>query len=160
MQLANQNNRANRCSQSSPILPDLLKSILNVTFANAYFLKRTTTFTADQKDAVDLIHICKEENESYFTLEIHGFSTEICWFGFALFKNKKNATCIFFGKITKYGTHCSGNFQLPTPTHWTASLFPLLLSFMIKLNSLASVPSSLLLVGQGFGSHLESGGTL
>lgn len=35
--------------QSSSVLPDLLKSILNVTVENTYFRKHTMFITADQK---------------------------------------------------------------------------------------------------------------
>lgn len=141
MQLANHNNRVNQCLQSFSLLPDLLKSIMNVTNENIYFWKHTM-FTTSQKAGTDLIHIAKKKI-TYFTSEkIMEFPTEIWWFVFSFFKKKK-FTCIFFGEITRYGTHCFGNLQLPPPTGPPLSSLFFHVKFYgdVLVRALASAPS-------------------
>lgn len=116
MQLPNHNSRVNQCLQSFSLLPDLPKSILNVTNENTYFWKHTI-FITNQIAGIDLIYIARKKI-TYFTSEKMDFPTEICWFVFSFSKKnkKKKITCIFFGEISRYGTHCFGNLQLPPPT--------------------------------------------
>lgn len=135
MQLPNHNSRVNQCLQSFSLLPDLPKSILNVTNENTYFWKHTI-FITNQIAGIDLIYIARKKI-TYFTSEKMDFPTEICWFVFSFSKKNKKKKLPAFSLVRLAGMALTAleisSFLLPLDLLSLPSSS--MLSFMVRYNS-------------------------
>lgn len=120
----------NQCSQSSPTLPDVLKSIWNGTFENTYFCKHTMTVNSRSEGFNWSNTQCQAENKLLHLRELWIYFLKFA--GLGLLLKKPHTLCAFSSVRLKDVALIAlkiYSFLLPLIPF---SLFPPLLSVMVK----------------------------